>query len=73
MCNYPGMAIDLKVLLAEHGMRPADLARKLNIEKSTVTRWEERGIPLVRVFQIEKEVGIPREKLRPDFFAESAQ
>lgn len=67
------MAIDLKILLAEYGMRPADLARKCDVEKSTVTRWDERGIPLVRVFQIEKETGIPREKLRPDFFREAPQ
>lgn len=64
---------DLKVLLAEYGLRPADLARTCEVEKSTVTRWAERGIPLVRVFQIEKETGIPREKLRPDFFSEAAQ
>lgn len=63
----------LKLLLAEHGLRPADLARKCGVEKSTVTRWAERGIPLVRVFQIEKATGIPRAKLRPDFFAEAAQ
>jgi transcriptional regulator with XRE-family HTH domain len=63
----------LKLLLAEHGLRPADLARKCGVEKSTVTRWAERGIPLVRVFQIERETGIPREKLRPDFFVEAAQ
>jgi len=61
----------LKLLLAEYGLRPADLARKCDVEKSTVTRWAERGIPLVRVFQIEKKTGIPRQKLRPDFFAES--
>lgn len=63
----------LKLLLAEYGLRPADLARKCDVQKSTVTRWAERGIPLVRVFQIEKETGIPRQKLRPDFFAEVAQ
>lgn len=60
-------------LLAEKGIRPAALARSLGVEKSTVTRWDDNGIPLVRVFQIEKETGIPREKLRPDFFAEDVQ
>jgi hypothetical protein len=62
---------ELKVLLAEYGLRPTDLARKCDVKKSTVTRWGENGIPLARVFQIEKETGIPREKLRPDFFAEA--
>lgn len=63
----------LTLLLAEKGMRLADLARKCGVDKSIPTRWEQRGIPLVRVFQVEKETGIPREKLRPDFFAEAAQ
>ena len=58
------------MLLAEKGLRHADLARKCSVDKSTVTRWVERGVPLVRVFQIEKETGIPREKIRPDFFTE---
>lgn len=63
----------LTVLLAEKGLRLADLARKCEVDKSVPTRWEQRGIPLVRVFQVEKVTGIPREKLRPDFFAEAAQ
>jgi DNA-binding transcriptional regulator YdaS (Cro superfamily) len=62
------MSKQLTVLLAEKGLRHADLARKLSVDKSTVTRWVERGVPLVRVFQIERETGIPREKIRPDFF-----
>lgn len=64
---------DLKLLLAEYGLRLSDLARKCDVDKSTVTHWTTRGVPLVRVFHIEKELGIPREKLRPDFFAEAAQ
>jgi hypothetical protein len=72
LCNYPGMS-HLYPLLAERGIRPIELARSLHVDKSTVTRWDENGVPLVRVFQVEKETGIPREKLRPDFFSESAQ
>jgi hypothetical protein len=60
-------------LLAERGIRPIELARKCDVDKGTVSRWNERGIPLVRVFQVEKETGIPREKLRPDFFAGADQ
>jgi len=60
-------------LLAERGIRPIALARSLRVNKSTVTRWDEHGVPLVRVFQVEKETGIPREKLRPDFFVEAIQ
>jgi hypothetical protein len=71
LCNYLGMS-HLYALLAERNIRPSALARKCEVDKSTVTRWDERGVPLVRVFQVEKETGIPREKLRPDFF-EAAQ
>lgn len=61
----------LKPLLAEYGLRPIDLARACRVNKSTVARWDEHGVPLKRVFQIEKATGIPRAKLRPDFFAEA--
>lgn len=53
-------------------MRPIDLARKLGVDKSTVSRWEDQ-IPLKRVFDIERETGIPRDKLRPDFFGANDQ
>lgn len=66
------MQPDLKLLLAEYGLRLADLARSCKVDKSTVTHWTSRGVPLVRVFQIEKDLGIPRDRLRPDFFGGSA-
>jgi hypothetical protein len=44
-----------------------------SVEKSTVTRWDDNGIPLKRVFEIEKETGIPREKLSPKYFARARQ
>lgn len=59
-------------LLKDKGMRPIDLARKLGVDKSTVSRWEDQ-IPLKRVFDIERETGIPRDKLRPDFFGANDQ
>ncbi len=54
-------------------MRPSVLAEKCGVKKSTVTRWDENKVPLKRVFDVEKATGIPREKLRPDFFKEAAQ
>lgn len=63
----------LTLLLAEKGLRQSDLARKCSVNKSTVTRWAEDGVPLVRVFQVEKETGIPREKIRPDFFTDESE
>ncbi len=53
-------------------MRPSVLAEKCGVKKSTVTRWDENKVPLKRVFDVEKATGIPREKLRPDFFKEAA-
>jgi DNA-binding transcriptional regulator YdaS (Cro superfamily) len=67
------MSNHLYPLLAERKIRPSKLATALGVEKSTVTRWDDNGVPLKRVFEIEKETGISREKLRPDFFKESAQ
>lgn len=59
----------LTELLKDKGLRPIDLARKLDVDKSTVSRWEDQ-IPLKRVFDIERETGIPRSKLRPDYFGD---
>jgi DNA-binding transcriptional regulator YdaS (Cro superfamily) len=60
-------------LLAERDIRPIDLARRLGVDKSMVTRWDRNGVPPLRAVEIEKETGIPREQMRPDLFAESDQ
>lgn len=69
------MMPDLKILLAERGLRLTDLARMCGVSNAAATNWckREPGIPLIRVFEVEKATGIPREKLRPDLFAEAAQ
>lgn len=67
------MDIDLPALLKARGLRSADLARMLKINKATVTRWAQGTVPLTRVFEVERETGIPREELRPDFFKEPSQ
>lgn len=64
------MNVSLPDLLHTRGLRLIDLARKLKVDKGTVTRWAQGSVPLTRVFQIERETGIPREELRPDFFGE---
>jgi DNA-binding transcriptional regulator YdaS (Cro superfamily) len=47
------------------------LAGKLNITPQAVSQWKK--VPLARVFQVERETGVSRHKLRSDFFgAESA-
>jgi transcriptional regulator with XRE-family HTH domain len=67
------MGNNLTALLKDKGLRAADLARKLKINKATVTRWKNGSVPLTRVFEVERETGISREELRPDFFKEGAQ
>lgn len=67
------MQIDLPSLLKDKGLRLADLARMADVDKATTTRWAQKAVPLNRVYQIELLTGIPREKLRPDFFGSAAQ
>ena len=67
------METALAKLLNDRGLRLIDLARKLQVDKGTVTRWAQKEIPLTRVFDVEKATGIPRQELRPDFFGENAQ
>jgi DNA-binding transcriptional regulator YdaS (Cro superfamily) len=63
------MNIQLSEKLKDRGMRFADLARSIGVDKATVTRWAQRGIPAERLLDIERVTGIPREELRPDIFA----
>lgn len=55
-------------LLKDKGMRPIDVARKLGVDKSVITRWAQGKIPLERVPAVSEATGISREELRPDYF-----
>jgi DNA-binding XRE family transcriptional regulator len=44
----------------------------LGVNKSTILRWEEKGVPAERVNEVAKITGIPRAKLRPDIFGDAA-
>jgi transcriptional regulator with XRE-family HTH domain len=68
MCNKRQMQVNLPALLKSRGLSLSGLARELDVNKATVTRWAQKAVPLTRVFQVEKQTGIPREQLRPDFF-----
>ncbi len=65
------MKTDLTKLLAEHGMNRAKLARLMNVNKSSVSRWAAGTIPAERAVDIERVTGIPRNRLRPDLFLEA--
>jgi transcriptional regulator with XRE-family HTH domain len=56
----------LSELLKTRGLRLADVARSLNVNKATVTRWNGKAVPLDRLAAVEKATGIPAKELRPD-------
>jgi len=55
-------------LLRDRGLRLADLARSMRVDKATVTRWSQRRVPAERVLEVELVSGIPRHLLRPDLW-----
>ena len=62
------MKINLTKMLSDKNILKAELARRLGVNKSQITRWEQIGIPAERAVQIERKTGIPRAKLRPDLY-----
>ncbi len=56
----------LVTLLKARGLRLADLATRLEVDKATVTRWAQKSVPVGRVSDVSRVTGIPVEKLRPD-------
>lgn len=68
----------LKVLAdyrATAGKTQADLAVELEVAVMTVSRWEtgDRKIGVKTLPTVSQKTGIPREQLRPDFFAERSR
>lgn len=56
----------LATLLKNRNLKLVDLARKLNVNKATVSRWAEKEVPSARLTEIERETGIAPCDLRPD-------
>lgn len=56
-------------------MRLIDLARAIERDKATITRWAQNHVPAERVLDVERITGISRHDLRPDIYgpAPSAQ
>jgi DNA-binding transcriptional regulator YdaS (Cro superfamily) len=54
-----------------HGKTLSDLGALFGVNKSTVLRWEEGGVPVERVSEIAKATGISRGELRPDIFGDA--
>jgi hypothetical protein len=58
----------LKLAVEKAGGRVANLAKRLGLGAAAVYRWDRATIPLERMFQIERELGVPRELLRPELY-----
>ena len=58
---------DLQQLLRHRGKTLSDLARELQVNKATVTRWNKKGVPHTRLSEVEDKTGIPACDIRPDF------
>ena len=58
----------LRFLVEAKGLRFADLARGLRVDKSTITKWSNGRIPAERVLEVERLTGISRADLRPDIY-----
>jgi DNA-binding transcriptional regulator YdaS (Cro superfamily) len=60
--------IDLEFELHNRDITLAELATIMGVNRSTVTRWNQRRIPAERVISIEQMTGISRHDLRPDIY-----
>lgn len=59
----------LRAYRHERGLSQDTLAATLGINKSTLSRWEDRQlVPVVRVLDVERVTGISRYQLRPDIY-----
>jgi DNA-binding transcriptional regulator YdaS (Cro superfamily) len=63
--------MDIKQTLAEYGVVKLQLAKALGITHGAVNQW--RRVPAERVIEVERVTGIPREKLRPDLYAQPSE
>jgi transcriptional regulator with XRE-family HTH domain len=57
---------NLAELLKNRGMTLSDLARAMNVDKGTVSRWNKNGVPPKHLQAVEDAVGIAPCDVRPD-------
>lgn len=57
---------DLATLLKNRGQTLSGLARKIKVNKGTVSRWNKDKVPTDRLNAIEEATGIAKCDLRPD-------
>lgn len=66
------MASPIKIFRHSQNLSLAAFGAPFGVNKTSVLRWEENGVPAERVLDIEKRWGIPRHELRPDLYPEAA-
>jgi DNA-binding transcriptional regulator YdaS (Cro superfamily) len=66
--NTIQMRTQFRKSLEARGIKFATFARMVGVDKSTITRWNQGGVPAERVPEIERVTGIPRHELRPDLW-----
>lgn len=52
--------------LRKRGMKPAELAAALGVNKGNVSHWNRYRVPEARLPDVVRVTGIPADKLRPD-------
>ncbi len=66
------MSTNLSKLLIDARINKAEVARRLGVNKSTLTRWAANGVPAGRVVDFEAATGIPRQAVRPELYISRA-
>lgn len=62
------MTSPLKSYRDANGVSLEAIGNQLDVDKSTVLRWEQGIIPAERVLPLERITGISRHTLRPDLY-----
>jgi transcriptional regulator with XRE-family HTH domain len=70
MSGYSASMSNLRKARKKRGWSLEVVAQKVGVTRQTVSRWEtgSRRVPAERCAAIEKELGLAKEKVRPDIF-----
>jgi len=58
--------MELEDVLKRKNLRQRDLADKLGVHETTVSKWKRQGLPDSRVEEVAEAVGVDPDDLRPD-------
>lgn len=57
-------------IISECSVSLAEIARRVGVQRSAVSKWVRRGIPANRVVAVSRATGIPARVLKPEIFGE---